>query len=311
MKPRSRVIGHRSFPRRIAARAGFTILEIMLAIGIFMIVLTAIYATWMAILKGTRSGLKAAAEVQRSRIAIRTLEDAFLTTEMFMANMNAYLFVADTSGDFAQVSLAARLPASFPGVGRYGDQVVRRVSFYTESGKNNTMDLVMTQAPILANTNAGWQPYTLTLARDVTLFQMEFYDAIKGEWLDEWRFTNQLPKLVRIALGLGKSAKNARDPYDLVSTLVALPSIGVGGDVQGAGPQPGGVPRPGAPGTVPGSAPGSLPGAFPNNPGQGFPNQGFPNQGFPGQGFPGQGFPGQGVGPRPGNQPGGNQPRRF
>ena len=306
MKLRSCGNGKRAWVRRGVQRAGFTILEIMLAIGIFMIVLTAIYATWMAILKGTKSGLKAAAEVQRSRIAIRTLEDAFLTTEMFVANMNAYLFVADTSGDFAQVSLAARLPASFPGVGRYGDQVVRRVSFYTEPGKNSTMDLVMTQAPILANTNAGWQPYSLTLARDVTLFQMEFYDAIKGEWLDEWRFTNQLPKLVRIALGLGKSVKNPRDPYDLVSTLVALPSVGVGGDLQGAGPQPGGAPRPGAPGTVPGSAPGSVPGALPNNPGQGFPNQGFPNQGFPGQGFPGQG-----VGPRPGNQPGGNQPRRF
>ena len=299
MRLGSLVIGHRSFPRR----AGFTILEIMLAIGIFMIVLTAIYATWMAILKGTRSGLKAAAEVQRSRIAIRTLEDAFLTTEMFMANMNAYLFVADTSGDFAQVSLAARLPASFPGVGRYGDQVVRRVSFYTEPGKNSTMDLVMTQAPILANTNAGWQPYTLTLARDVTLFQLEFYDLTKKEWVDEWRKTNELPRLVRIALGLGKSAKNPRDPYDLVSTLVALPSVGVGGDLQGAGPAPVGGPRQGAPGTVPGSAP--------NYPGQGFPGQGNPGQGFPNQGFPGQGFPGQGVGPRPGIQPGGNQPRRF
>ena len=302
MKPRSLVIGHRSFPRRIVSRAGFTILEIMLAIGIFMIVLTAIYATWMAILKGTRSGLKAAAEVQRSRVAIRTIESAFLSTEMFFANVNAYLFVADTSGDFAQVSLAARLPADFLGVGRYGDQVVRRVSFYTESGKNGTRDLIMTQAPILANTNAGWQPYTLTLARDVTLFQMEFYDAIKGEWIDEWRFTNQLPKLVRIALGLGKSTKNPRDPYDLVSTLVALPSVGVGGDLQGAGPQPVGAPvggpRQGAPGTAPGSVP--------NNPGQGYPGQGYPNQGFPNQGFPGQG-----VGPRPGIQPGGNQPRRF
>lgn len=300
--------------RSFARRAGFTILEIMLAIGIFMIVLTAIYATWMAILKGTRSGLKAAAEVQRSRVAIRTIESAFLSTEMFFANVNAYLFVADTSGDFAQVSLAARLPADFLGVGRYGDQVVRRVSFYTESGKNGTRDLIMTQAPILANTNAGWQPYTLTLARDVTLFQMEFYDAIKGEWLDEWRFTNQLPKLVRIALGLGKSTKNPRDPYDLVSTLVALPSVGVGGDLQGAGPQPVGG-RPGAPGTVPGSvpgsAPGSVPGSVPNYPGQGYPGQGYPGQGgFPNQGFPGQGFPGQGVGPRPGIQPGGNQPRR-
>lgn len=221
-------------------RRGFTILEVMLAISIFAIVLTAIYATWLGILKGSKAGLKAAAEVQRSRIAMRALEDAFLTTEMFVANMKHYLFFADTSGEMAVVSLAARLPASFPGVGRYGDQVVRRVSFYTEPGKDGTYDLIMTQAPILANTNAGFQPYTLTLSRDVTLFQMEFYDAQKQEWLEEWKSTNSLPRLVKIALGLGKSAKSPNEPYDLVTSLVALPSLGVGADIQGGGVGPGG-----------------------------------------------------------------------
>jgi type II secretory pathway pseudopilin PulG len=213
----------------------FTIVEVMLAIGIFAMVMTAIYSIWVAILKGSKAGLKAAAEVQRSRIAMRTLEDAFLTTEMFLANMNLYLFIADTSGEMATVSLAGRLPESFPGVGRYGDQVVRRVSFYTQPGKDGTFDLIMTQAPILANTNAGWEPYTLTLSRDVTLFQLEFYDAQKGEWLDEWRYTNQLPKLVKIALGLGKSSHGG-GPYDLVTSLVALPSVGVSGELQGVGP---------------------------------------------------------------------------
>jgi hypothetical protein len=52
-----------------------TIVEIMLAIGIFM---TAIYSIWIAILKGSRG--RAAAEVQRSRITMQMLEDAFLTT---------------------------------------------------------------------------------------------------------------------------------------------------------------------------------------------------------------------------------------
>jgi len=221
----------------------FTIVEVMLAIGIFAMVLTAIYSIWIAILKGTRAGMKAAAEVQRSRIAMRTLEDAFLTTEMFYANMNLYLFYADTSGDMAAVSLVGRLPESFPGVDRYGDQVVRRVSFYTQPGRDGTSDLLMTQAPILANTNSGWQPYTVTLSRDVTLFQLEFYDLQKAEWLDEWKYTNKLPSLVKIALGLGKSSHGG-GPYDLVTSLVALPSVGVGGELQGVGP---GVTRTNAP----------------------------------------------------------------
>ena len=40
----------------------FTILEIMLAMGIFALVLTAIYSIWVAILKGSQAGLKAAAQ---------------------------------------------------------------------------------------------------------------------------------------------------------------------------------------------------------------------------------------------------------
>ena len=210
----------------------FTILELMLAIGIFALILTAIYTTWIAILKGSQAGLKAAAEVQRSRIAIRTLEDAFTSSEYFPANMKYYYFFADTSGDMATVSIAARLPEQFLGVGRYGDQVVRRVSFYTEPGKDGMNNLIMTQAPIMAVTNTGYEAYTVTLAKDVTLFQLAFFDAVKGEWLDEWKYTNQLPKMVQVALGLGKLGGNANQPYDLVYSLIALPSVGVGPDLQ-------------------------------------------------------------------------------
>jgi type II secretory pathway pseudopilin PulG len=219
---------------RIGLRGNaFTILELMLALGIFAMVLTAIYATWIAILKGSRAGLKAAAEVQRARMTIRTLEDAFNGTEYFQANMKHYWFVADTSGDMAAVSMVARLPTSFPGFGRYGDQVVRRVSFYIRPGSKGDYELMMSQAPILMATNSSLEPYTITLARDVTHFQLAFYEPQKGEWLDEWKYTNKLPRMVQIALGLGKSATGGNKPYDVVYSMIALPSIGVTADIQG------------------------------------------------------------------------------
>ncbi len=217
---------------RPVRHAAFTILEVLLALGIFMMILTAIYATWMAILKGSRAGQQAAAEVQRSRIAMRTLEDAFTSTEYFVANMKHYLFFADTSGDMASVSLATRLPGSFLGIGRYGDQIVRRVSFYTQPGKDGMSELMMSQAPVLLNTNDSTEAFTITLAKDVTMFALAFYDAQKNEWLDEWKYTNQLPKVVKIALGLGKD-RNGK-AYDVATTIVALPSVGVAPDVQGA-----------------------------------------------------------------------------
>ena len=247
-----------------SSRVAFTILELMLSIGIFALILTAIYSIWIAILKGSRAGQKAAAEVQRSRIALRALEDAFNSTEYFIANMKYYYFFADTSGDMATVSLVARLPDGFLGSEQYKQlqQKVRRVTFETVPGKDGMRDLLMTQAPIQLPkelNDGSYQPYTITLARDVTHFQLSFFDPQKAEWLDEWKYTNQLPKIVQIALGLGKSANDPSKSSDIVYSLVALPSEGVGGDLQGAVgvPGPGGIP----PGGLP---PGSLPpGAIP------------------------------------------------
>ena len=58
----------------VGRSAGFTILEVMMAIFIFALVLTAIYTTWLSILRGTKVSLDAAAAVQRSRIAMHALE---------------------------------------------------------------------------------------------------------------------------------------------------------------------------------------------------------------------------------------------
>jgi hypothetical protein len=228
-------VGNRSREEGPLARTSlaFTIIEIMLAMAIFAMVLTAIYACWMAILKGSRAGLKATEEIQRARITLRALEDALLTTEMFAANMKYYLFEADTSGDMAAIRLTARLPDDFLGVRQANlmDQKVRRVSFYTRPGQDGMHELVMEQAPLLLDTNGTVSLYSITLARDVTFFGLEFYDAVKNEWLDEWKYTNALPRLVKIGLGLGK-AKNGKEPNELVFSLVALPSVGVGADVQ-------------------------------------------------------------------------------
>src|SRR5260370_33784614 len=55
--------------------AAFTLVEILIALGIFSIVLAAIYSSWTAILRASKAGLEAAAAVQRARIAGRTRQE--------------------------------------------------------------------------------------------------------------------------------------------------------------------------------------------------------------------------------------------
>src|SRR5689334_23096725 len=115
--------------RASGVEVAFTLIEVMIAMTIFALVMIAIYSSWSAILRGSKVGLNAAAEAQRSRVAVRALREALTSGQLYTENIRYYWFMADTSGEFAALSMVSRLPASFPGSGLFGNQIVRRVSF--------------------------------------------------------------------------------------------------------------------------------------------------------------------------------------
>ncbi|HEY0454917.1 MAG TPA: prepilin-type N-terminal cleavage/methylation domain-containing protein [Verrucomicrobiae bacterium] len=260
---------------KAAGQHGFTLLEIMIAMFIFAMVLTAIYSTWTGILKGTQSGIKAAQDVQRSRITINALEQSLVTAVVYNENIKWYYFIANSKGDMGELSFVAKLPPSFLSGGRFGDASLRRVSFYTQPGENGMSELVMDQVPILWNTNdSELRGHSITLARDVSKFELEFYDPQKKDWVTEWVNTNSLPPLVHIILELGKTSGSSK-PADVVARMIAIPSQVVAGVQAGPGPTPGTTPPGGIPpGGVP---PGGYPGGGITPPGgiNPIPNRGF------------------------------------
>ena len=54
----------------------FTLMEIMVALAIFGMVVATIYSTWVLIVRSSVIGQAAAAQAQRERIAIRTVESS-------------------------------------------------------------------------------------------------------------------------------------------------------------------------------------------------------------------------------------------
>jgi hypothetical protein len=97
------------------------------------------------------------------------------------------------------------------------------VTFKVEPGTNTPAQLVMEQTPLLADEDQQWPP--LVLARDVTVFMLEFWDSRANEWAGEWKLTNALPKLVRVTLGTGLPNVMKTKQEDLITRVVALPSI--------------------------------------------------------------------------------------
>jgi len=242
--PASCVIRRSSF-----ARFAFTLIEVMIAIAIFSLVLGAIYSTWALIMRAARVGQEAAAQAQRQRIAIHTIEDGLTCIQSFQASMKYYAFVVD-NGDPPLLSFTARVPAGFPRDGKFGDFNVRRLTFSVEADDNGGKDLVLRQNPILMDLSEDEQTSPLVLARNVQKFAVECWgtnvEDNAAEWVDEWDNTNAIPQLIRVTLVLGGNRNNdnfaSGAPTLAITRVIAVPSLTLPAVAQGGGGGFGGGP---------------------------------------------------------------------
>jgi prepilin-type N-terminal cleavage/methylation domain-containing protein len=255
----------------LSLRSAFTLVEIMIAIGIFSMVLAAIYSSWTAILRASKTGLEAAAAAQRARITIRVLEDSLGSAQSFAANLPYYYFVAE-NGSEATLSFVARLSKSFPRSGKFGDLDVRRLTFAVEEGPDGGHQLVLRQNPLVMELDTDEKEHPIVLAKNVKGFEMQFWASDKNppDWVDEWKEqkTNQLPKLVMITLKLADKPYSSQITEE-ITRIINVPAMTVAPVWQvprGMG-GPGSPGAPGGPG-VPGNP--GLPGnpGVPGNPGK-------------------------------------------
>jgi general secretion pathway protein J len=257
-------------PQGHSRSRGFTLVELMMAMAIFALVLSAIYATWLAIIRGSEAGLKATAEVQRERMTMHTIEEALSAAHLFQLDWTNYAFIAENGSD-SRLSFVARLPKSFPRGGRFGDFDFRRVEFAVEGGSDSQRKLVLRQCPILMEMDQDEKEHPLVLAKHVKDLELAFWDTRANDWTDTWTQSNQMPKMVRVTLRLENPGHNYGTTKDEFTRVVALPSVAVAVNWQrGApgGPGPGNPNMPGNPNIpLPGDRPMPLPGGSGRLPG--------------------------------------------
>lgn len=208
-------------PKLHPRTGGFTLVEIMVAMAVFGLVMAAIYSTWTGVINASRTCQTVTAQVQRERIASRTIEEALTCTHAFASDTRHYSFVFE-NGTRPYLSFAARLPRSFPRGGKYGDFEMRRVTFSLEEKR-----LLLRQYPILMEIDQDEEENPLELARNVKNFEVEAMEAQSGNWTDTWTQTNTLPKMVTVTVTFEPSndfhsSSRKEEGFQLV---VALPSI--------------------------------------------------------------------------------------
>lgn len=219
----------------------------MVAIAVFMMLIAVIYSTWALVMKATKVGQDAAAQAQRQRIALRTIEDSLMCIQSFQASQRYYYFYVD-NGDASVLSFASRVPDVFPRNGKFGEFNLRRVTFSLEAGEGGEKDLVLRQNPILMDMDPDEQKNPLILAHNVKKFDIECWDTNQMDWVTEWVDTNSIPPMLRVGLVLGGNTANGNTAPELtVVRAFSMPSSMMPGAVErgsAGGPAGGGLPPP-------------------------------------------------------------------
>jgi prepilin-type N-terminal cleavage/methylation domain-containing protein len=224
LHPRRRPVLKRQVP-------GFTLVEILLALGIFSLLVAALYSTWVLVTKATIVGKTTAAQMQRERVALHAIEDSLTCIQSHQASINYYLFDVQ-NGDQPILSFTAYLPDSFPRSGEfegntpdgssYMDYHLRRLTFTLEGGDGGSgKDLVLRQNPVLMDLSTEEQNTPLVLARNVTAFTIECWDTNAMQWDTEWDSTNIIPPLVRVTLAFGGQNSGAAQ---VITREISFPS---------------------------------------------------------------------------------------
>jgi prepilin-type N-terminal cleavage/methylation domain-containing protein len=228
----------------------FSLLELMVAIAIFGMVVATIYSTWILIVRSSVIGQEAAAQAQRERIAIRTVESSLMCVQSFQASMKYYSFDVE-NGSEPTFSFTARLPDVFPRNGKFGDFNVRRLTYSVEPGADQFKNLVLRQTPILMDMDEDEKNTPLVLAHNIKEFTVECWDTNQMSWATEWDDTNSIPPLVRVTFTLGSLGEHGMPGPDLtLCRVIALPcnTLPAAMQMPGGGiPGRGGLAQPGVP----------------------------------------------------------------
>jgi prepilin-type N-terminal cleavage/methylation domain-containing protein len=233
-------IGNRKF-------LAFTLIEIMIAIAVFTLVIAAIYSTWAVIMKSSTVAQDVAAQAQRQRITLRTIEDSLMAVQSFQASPQYYSFLVAGDENAAVLSFTARVPEVFPRNGKFASPAtgrefnLRRLTFSLEAGGGQEKNLVLRQNPVLMDLDADEQQFPLVLARNVRKFAVECWDPVKKDWVKEWldNNTNSIPTLLRVNLVLGNNTAAGSSAQDVPSArLYSLPSQSLPAAAQNGGSVP-------------------------------------------------------------------------
>jgi hypothetical protein len=95
-----------------------------------------------------------------------------------------------------------------------------------QPGNDGGNNLVLRQTPLIMDADEDEIEHPIVLAKNVKEFSMEFWDSRLNDWVNEWKQTNQLPRLITFTLRLADTARPL-SPVEEITRIVSIPSVTV------------------------------------------------------------------------------------
>jgi general secretion pathway protein J len=226
--------GRQRLPPAPLAHFGFTLIEVVVTIGILAVVMTIVYGAFSRSLDVTRETAEVTDRVRQVQVITERLVDELSAAYWFSANKAIVpastnkeargRFVGTTSTasneDRRMDQLAWTTFAHRRYVGDRPESDVSEVTYRVEPSPEAGGGRLMRDERVNLLAAAGWAAQTDELATGVAEFRLRY--LTRGEWVDEWDASqkNGLPDAVEVTVAL---AGSGAAPAERVQTIVPLP----------------------------------------------------------------------------------------
>lgn len=207
--------------RASATQSGFTLLEILLAVTILSILITAIYSTWSAALTSWKRGSEASEVFQRQRIVMEALKELTQSAVFFSGSPALYAVIGTKNPVGDSVSFVTASDAFLP-PSEATDAGMRRVTISLEEDPYRRTYLAIVNEPALnPDDSSKEQPQAHVISMDVSGFYVRYRDPRDGNWSEKWDDGTLPPAALEFTVVFGQQGD--RFPPVVVTRAVDIP----------------------------------------------------------------------------------------